>query len=78
VNHRVPFKLVGAILAPAVLVAFVIGLVLAGVLNLRPAVAQTDTKLAQVGPRGAARGREHIGREDGESVAAITASGHPA
>jgi serine protease Do len=49
VNHRVPFKLVGAILAPAVLVAFVIGLVLAGVLNLRPAVAQTDTKLAQVG-----------------------------
>jgi serine protease Do len=49
VNHRISLKLVGAILAPAVLVAFVIGLVLAGVLSLRPAVAQVDTKLAQVG-----------------------------
>jgi serine protease Do len=49
VSHRISLKLVGAILAPAVLVAFVIGLALAGVLNLRPAVAQTDTKLAQVG-----------------------------
>ena len=48
-SHRISLKLVGAILAPAVLVAFVIGLVMAGVLNLRPAVAQTDTKLAQVG-----------------------------
>jgi len=49
VNRRISLKLVGAIVAPAVLVAFVIGLVLAGVLNLRPAVAQTDAKLAQVG-----------------------------
>lgn len=48
-NHRISLKLVGAILAPAVLVAFVIGLVLAGVLSLRPAVAQSDAKLAQVG-----------------------------
>jgi Do/DeqQ family serine protease len=42
-------KLVGVILAPAVLVAFVIGLVLAGVLSLRPASAQESTKLAQTG-----------------------------
>jgi len=42
VNHRISLKLVGAILAPAVLVAFVIGLVLAGVLDLRPAGAQTS------------------------------------
>ena len=48
-NHRVSLKLVGAILAPAVLVAFAIGLVLAGALSLRPSVAQTDAKLAHVG-----------------------------
>jgi serine protease Do len=35
-NHRISLRLAGAILAPAVLVAFVIGLVLAGVLNLAP------------------------------------------
>jgi len=39
---RISLKLVGAILAPAVLVAFVIGLVVAGVLDLRPAGAQTS------------------------------------
>ena len=39
-SHRISLKLVGAILAPAVLVAFVIGLVIAGVLDLRPAGAQ--------------------------------------
>jgi len=49
VNHRISLKLVGAILAPAVLVAFVVGLVLAGALSLRPSLAQTETKLAQVG-----------------------------
>jgi len=49
VNRRISLKLVGAILAPAVLVAFVIGLALAGILSLRPATAQPDTKLAQVG-----------------------------
>jgi serine protease Do len=48
VSHRISLKLVGAILAPAVLVAFVIGLVLAGVLDLRPAGAQTSA-LAQTG-----------------------------
>jgi serine protease Do len=42
VSRRISLKLVGAILAPAVLVAFVIGLVLAGVLDLRPAGAQTN------------------------------------
>ena len=36
-------------MAPAVLVAFVIGLVLAGALSLRPASAQVSTKLAQTG-----------------------------
>jgi len=50
VNHRISLKLVGAILAPAVLVAFVIGLVLAGVLDLRPAGAQTNA-LARTGER---------------------------
>jgi len=49
-NRRISLKLVGAILAPAVLVAFVIGLALAGFLSLRPAAAQVDTKLAQAGP----------------------------
>ncbi len=48
-NHRVSLKLVGAILAPAVLVAFVIGLILAGALSLRPASAQVSSKLAQTG-----------------------------
>jgi serine protease Do len=48
VSRRIPLKLVGAILAPAVLVAFVIGLVLAGVLDLRPAGAQTNA-LPQTG-----------------------------
>lgn len=48
-SRRISLKLVGAILAPAVLVAFIIGLALAGVLSLRPAAAQVDTKLAQVG-----------------------------
>ena len=47
-SHRISLKLVGAILAPAVLVSFVIGLVLAGVLDLRPASAQTNA-LAQTG-----------------------------
>jgi Do/DeqQ family serine protease len=42
-------KLVGAIMAPAVLVAFLIGLVLAGALSLRPAAAQVSTKFAQTG-----------------------------
>jgi Do/DeqQ family serine protease len=41
--------LVGAILAPAVLIAFVIGLALAGFLSLRPAQGQDDIRLAQVG-----------------------------
>jgi serine protease Do len=49
VNHRVSLKLVGAILAPAVLVAFLIGLILAGALSLRPATAQSSAKLAQTG-----------------------------
>jgi len=49
VNRRISLKLVGAILAPAVLVAFVIGLALAGILSLRPAAAQPETKLAKVG-----------------------------
>ncbi len=35
-NHKVSLKLVGALVAPAVLVAFVIGLILAGVLNFAP------------------------------------------
>ncbi len=41
---RISLKLVGAILAPTVLVAFVLGLVVAGVLNLSPspAVARDD------------------------------------
>ena len=47
-SHRISLKLVGAILAPAVLVAFVIGLVLAGALDLRPAGAQTNA-LARTG-----------------------------
>ncbi|HTW90380.1 MAG TPA: Do family serine endopeptidase [bacterium] len=41
-SHRISLKLVGVILAPAVLIAFVIGLVLAGVLDLRPAGAQPN------------------------------------
>jgi len=40
VSRRISLRLVGVILAPAVLIAFVIGLILAGVLNLRPAGAQ--------------------------------------
>ena len=47
-NRRISLKLVGVIVAPAVLVAFVIGLVLAGVLDLRPAGAQTSA-LARTG-----------------------------
>ncbi len=47
-SHRISLKLVGAILAPAVLAAFVIGLMLAGVLDLRPAGAQTGA-LPQTG-----------------------------
>lgn len=47
-SHRISLKLVGAMLAPAVLVAFVIGLVLAGVLDLRPAGAQANA-LARTG-----------------------------
>jgi serine protease Do len=42
-------KLVGVIVAPAVLVAFVIGLIVAGVLDLRPAGAQAAGRLAQTG-----------------------------
>jgi serine protease Do len=49
VNHRVSLKLVGAILAPAVLVAFLIGLILAGALSLRQAAAQPNAVLAQTG-----------------------------
>ncbi|MCX6843900.1 MAG: Do family serine endopeptidase [candidate division WOR-3 bacterium] len=48
-NHRVSLKLVGAIMAPAVLVAFLVGLMLAGVLDLRPAGAQPNAALAQTG-----------------------------
>ena len=47
-SHRISLKLVGAILAPAVLIAFVIGLMLAGVLDLRPAGAQPNA-IAQTG-----------------------------
>lgn len=49
-NRRISLKLVGAMVAPAVLVAFIIGLVLAGVLNLRPVSAQPGDRLAQTGP----------------------------
>jgi len=49
-NRRVSLKLVGAILAPAVLVAFLIGLILAGVLNLSPGRAGAQSSsLAQTG-----------------------------
>ena len=51
-NHRISLKLVGAIVAPAVLVAFLIGLILAGVLNLTPGKAGAQsTSLAQNGSR---------------------------
>jgi serine protease Do len=48
-NHRVSLKLVGAILAPAVLVAFVIGLIVAGILNLNPGRAAENDHLAVIG-----------------------------
>ena len=49
-NHRISLRLVGAILAPAVLAAFVIGLIVAGVLNLTPSRAAENGTLAVTGP----------------------------
>lgn len=49
-NHRISLKLVGAILAPAVLAAFVIGLIVAGILNLTPSHAAETSTLAVTGP----------------------------
>jgi len=45
VNRKVSLKLLGAIIAPAVLIAFVLGLILAGVLNLTPRPAQAQVQL---------------------------------
>ncbi len=49
-NRRVSLRLVGAILAPAVLAAFVIGLIVAGVLNLMPSRAAETTNVTVAGP----------------------------
>ncbi len=53
-SRRISLRLVGAILAPAVLVAFVVGLIAAGVLNFAPhrAEAAPETSLPVSGPGG--------------------------
>lgn len=49
-NHRISLRLVGAILAPAVLMAFLIGVVIAHVFNLLPGTAGAQgNNLAQAG-----------------------------
>ncbi len=50
-NHRVSLRLVGLLIAPAVLVAFVVGLILAGVLNVMPSRAGAQSGgTIQTGP----------------------------